>query len=122
ILVLGISTFLVDGACGRDLANPGPRFVEDFESDADGDGVPDGWYNLRDARIVQGGTVGPRALRFDNARPGRQARASRAFGVDGRETEALVVGLWVKVDSTHSGERLGEDASLQIDFLGEGLV
>ena len=30
------------------------------------------------------------------ARPGRPARLSRAFGVDGRKTEAIVIGLWVR--------------------------
>ena len=105
------------------IARPGPPELEDFETDADGDGVPDGWYNLRDAKLVdRGGPVGPKVVRFENAKPGRQARASRAFGVDGRKTEALVVGLWVKGENLHTGERLGEDASLQIDLLGDKLA
>ena len=106
-----------------EIARPGPPALDDFETDADGDGVPDGWYNLRDARLVDGGgPVGPKVVRFENAKPGRQARASRAFGVDGRKTEALVVGLWVKGKNLHTGERQGEDAALQIDFLGDKLV
>lgn len=105
------------------IARPGPPELEDFETDADGDGVPDGWYNLRDARVVdRGGPVGPKFVRFENDKPGRQARASRAFGVDGRKTEALIVGLWVKGHDLHTGERLGEDASLQIDFLGDKIA
>ena len=107
----------------QEVVRPGPPKVEDFETDADGDGVPDGWYNLRDARLISsGGPMGPKFLRFEEADLGRQARASRAFGVDGRVTGALVVGAWVKVQDVHTGERMGEEASLQIDFLGDGLV
>lgn len=119
VFVAGIAI----AARAQDAARPSPPTLEDFETDADGDGVPDGWYNLRDAKIVdRGGPVGPKYLRFDNARPGRQARASRAFAVDGRETEALIVGLWVKLAGVHTGERMGEDAALQVDFLGQNLL
>lgn len=117
-LLLGAGT-----TTAQEVARPGPPAADDFETDRDGDGVPDGWYNLRDATLVKGGgIVGPTLLRFVSARPGRQARASRAFGVDGRKTEALIVGLWVKAEGLRTGERLGEDASLQIDFLGESLT
>ncbi|WP_435021512.1 hypothetical protein TA3x_002415 [Tundrisphaera sp. TA3] len=100
----------------------GPPPLEDFEVDADKDGVPDGWYNLRDAKIVAGGPEpGGHCLRFENDRPGRPARASRAFGVDGRKIEALVVGLWVRQERIAPGERLGDDPALVIDFLGDQL-
>jgi len=101
----------------------GPKRFEDFEADADGDGIPDGWYNLRDARLAENGLGGPRSkcLRFENAKPGRPARASRAFGVDGREVEAVIIGLWVRQESVASGERLGDDPSLVIDFIGDPL-
>ncbi len=101
----------------------GPKPLEDFEADADGDGIPDGWYNLRDARLAENGFGGPRSkcLRFENAKPGRPARASRAFGVDGREVEAVVIGLWVRQESVAPGERLGDEPALVIDFIGDSL-
>lgn len=106
-----------------DRTTPPP--VEDFETDSDKDGVPDGWYNLRDARLVPGGpaSLGPggHCLRFENGKPGRPARASRAFGIDGRQAEALVIGLWVRQESIGSGERLGDEPVLVIDFLGDEL-
>jgi len=111
------------GAQATDLPE-GPKPVEDFEVDADGDGIPDGWYNLRDARVVEGGVGGTskaKCFRFENARPGRPARASRAFGVDGRDYEAVVVGLWVRQESIVGGERMGDDPGLVVDFLGETL-
>jgi hypothetical protein len=104
------------------VVRPGPPALDDLESDADGDGIPDGWYNLRDAtHEASGGVVGPACLRFTNAKPGRPARASRAFGIDGRTTEALVIGLWVKVEAIAHGERIGEEPGLLIDFLDESL-
>ncbi len=43
------------------LVRDGPKPLEDFESDESLDGVPDGWYNLRDAVLTKaGGVVGPR--------------------------------------------------------------
>jgi hypothetical protein len=98
---------------------PAPLIADDFETDADGDEVPDGWYNLRDVSRVSGGKAGPNCLRFENARPGRPSRISRAFAVDGRTIEAIQVGLWVKVQDVLPGERVGEDASLMIDLLGD---
>jgi hypothetical protein len=98
-----------------------PKPLEDFEVDTDSDGIPDGWYNLRDAKAVEGG-IGPaksKCFRFENDKPGRPARASRAFGVDGRQVEAVVVGLWIRQESIVSGERLGDDPSLIIDFLSD---
>lgn len=99
-----------------------PPALDDFETDANDDGVPDGWYNLRDARIMtEGGAVGRRFLRFECAKPGRPARLSRAFGVDGSRYEAIVLGLWVRHEYSQLGERLGEEPGLVIDFLGDQL-
>ncbi|HEX8201037.1 MAG TPA: hypothetical protein VF590_11150, partial [Isosphaeraceae bacterium] len=105
-----------------EIERPGPPALETFETDANGDGVPDGWYNLRDAELVKGGPIGSgKMLRFRDERPSRAARVSRAFGVDGRAVEALVVGLWIRAEGIDTGERIGEDAGLLIDFLDEGL-
>jgi hypothetical protein len=104
------------------VVRPAPPPLDDLESDKNKDGVPDGWYNLRDARIVtEGGAVGPKFVRFECDKPGRPARLSRAFGVDGRKYEAIVLGLWVRVERTQTGERLGEDPGLIVDFLGDKL-
>jgi hypothetical protein len=101
----------------------GPPSIEDFETDADGDGIPDGWYNLRDARVVEGGVgkLGTKCFRFENSRPGRPSRASRAFGLDGRKVESIAIGLWVRQENIVAGERLGDDPALVIDFLSDPL-
>lgn len=105
-----------------EVERPDPPALEDFETDANKDGVPDRWYNLRDARVEsKGGIVGPHYLKFECRKPGRPARLSRGFGVDGRKTEALIIGMWVRVDQLQAGERLGEDPGFMIDFLGDKL-
>jgi hypothetical protein len=105
-----------------EIERPGPPAVDDLEKDSNGDGVPDGWYNARDAiRESKGGIVGPHFIRFESSRRGRPARLSRAFGIDGRKTEAIILGFWIKLSSIQYGERMGEEPNLMIDFLGEGL-
>ncbi len=58
--------------------------------------------------------VGPHCLRFENDLPGRPARASRAFGVDGRKYDALIVHLWVRVADVLEGERIGEEPGVTL--------
>lgn len=99
-----------------------PPAGEDFETDENKDGVPDGWYNARDVKLVtEGGAVQPHFIRFECSKPGRPARLSRAFGIDGKKFEAIVIGLWVRLDQIQTGERLGEEPGLMIDFLGDQL-
>ncbi len=105
-----------------EIERPGPPAVDDLEQDANKDGIPDGWYNARDAiREAKGGIVGPHYVRFACTQRGRPARLSRAFGVDGRKTEAIILGLWIKLDNIQYGERAGEEPSMLIDFLGDSL-
>lgn len=115
---------LLIGTARAQESEPAPQPIQDdFESDADGDSIPDGWYNLRDAEWVDGGPLHHkgRCFRIANQLPGRPARASRAFPIDGRQAEALTVGLWIKLDGIQAGERLGEMPSLMLDLLGDDI-
>jgi hypothetical protein len=104
------------------VVRPGPPAHDGLELDSNGDGVPDGWYNLRDGKMAPGGPDGKTCIRFENRKPGRPSRISRAFGVDGRKTEAIVMGLWIRLpEAPRSGERVGDDPALIVDFLGDGL-
>ncbi len=119
VLLLGIAFF--SPASSGQTPPEGPPSRDDLETDADGDGVPDGWYNLRDTQWVEGGIGKGHCYRITNDKPGRPARASRGFVLDGRAIEALEIGLWVRLDGVRSGERLGSEPALIIDFLGEEL-
>src|SRR4051812_20461558 len=77
------------------IERTGPPALDDLESDVNKDGVPDGWYNARDAVLkTEGGYVGPHFVRFACSKPGRPSRLSRAFGIDGQTHEAINLGLW----------------------------
>ncbi len=120
VLVLSLKANAQDESL---IERVGPPALESFEKDTNGDLTPDGWYNLRDARLVSGGVGDSKqCLRFENQKPGRPARASRAFGLNGRVHEAIIIGMWLRLpDQTRTGERVGDDPGLMIDFLGDGL-
>jgi len=123
---------VVAGTCGIEfqacsaqeelIERPGPPAIDNMELDDNRDGVPDGWYNARDAKIVtEGGAVGPHFVRLECTQPGRPARLSRAFGVDGRKTGAIVLGLWIRQSKIQAGDRDAAEPGMLIDFLGDGL-
>ena len=87
-----------------------PPELDDLETDANRDGVPDGWYNARDARLMaEGGAVGPHFIRFERKKTGAPATLSRAFGIDGTKTGAIELGIWVRVKDIQLGEREGSE-------------
>jgi hypothetical protein len=107
----------------HEIERPGPPAQDEMEVDANKDGVPDGWYNALDTTIMnQGGPAGPHFIRFECKKRGRLARLSRAFGVDGRKTEAIILGLWIRLGNIQYGERQGEQPGLLIDFINEKLL
>ena len=89
-------------------ASPPPA-LDDMETDANGDGIPDGgWYNGYNAKLIaEGGAVGPHFVRFESTRPGRAATLSRGFGLDGKKIGAIKLGLWVR-RATSSSESARE--------------
>lgn len=105
------------------VVRPAPQPLDDFEADKDPqDGKPDGWYNDRDAVLASPGHTGQHCLRLENDKPGRPARISRGFGVDGAKFGALRFAAWVKVKGILPGEHQGEDPSILIDFLSRKLL
>lgn len=96
-----------------------PPALDDLETDANKDGLPDGWYNAKIVRMVnEGGAVGPHFVRFECDKPGRLATLSRTFGVDGAKTSAIELGIWVRLKDIQFGEREASEPGLVIDLLG----
>ncbi len=129
--LVALASFVLAGPCGIEwrscfaqdelIVRHGPPPVDHLETDENKDGLPDGWYNARDASwLAEGGApeAGPHFVRFECTQPGRPARLSRAFGVDGRKTEAIVLGFWVRLNNIQGGEREFDEPALMIDFLG----
>jgi hypothetical protein len=124
-LAVGLGLVMAGPASAQDerlIERTGPPELDELETDANKDGIPDGWYNARDVSwIDQGGHIGPHFLRFQANAPGRPARISRAFGVDGRKAEAILLGAWVRQADVQVGDRNGAEPALLIQFYGEGL-
>ncbi len=125
-MALGLLTAGPGSATAQDdlVERKPPPGRDDLETDANNDGLPDGWYNARDVSwITEGGApgAGPHLLRFEAKAAGRPARISRAFGIDGSKNEAIILGLWVRQKDIQLGERSGAEPSLMIEFLGDEL-
>jgi protein-L-isoaspartate(D-aspartate) O-methyltransferase len=93
-----------------------PRLVNGgFEASTDG--IPDGWFYLRQAELEhEGAREGKNFLTFFNRQPGRDAHAIQAFGVDGKHVRLLQIKLWVKVEQTAPGPERFEIPGLSIRF------
>ena len=80
--------------------------------------MPDGWYNASDAKLVsEGGRIGPHFVRFERSQPGPPAVLSRAFGIDGKQTGAIELGMWARQSNIQIGDREGAEPAIFIDFL-----
>ncbi|MCH5372508.1 MAG: protein-L-isoaspartate(D-aspartate) O-methyltransferase, partial [Planctomycetes bacterium] len=83
-----------------------PELVNgDFES-TDEDGLPTGWYYVRQATVVPRGDVSETShyLQFSNATAGRGAQALQAMGIDGRQVREVKVELSVKCRDVRAGQ------------------
>ena len=122
-LAVGLGLAMAGPAMAQDeqlIERTGPPELDELETDANKDGIPDGWYNARDVSWVgKDGRIGPHFLRFQANAPGRPARISRAFGVDGRKAEAILLGVWVRQTDIQIGDRNGAEPALLIQFYGE---
>ena len=104
------------------IERPGPPALDDLETDGNKDRIPDGWYNAREAVLMdEGGVIGPHFVRFHCTQTGTPSRLSKAFGIDGRQTEAIILGLWVRPNKIQHGERDSVEPYLLMDFYGDGL-
>ncbi len=129
LLALFVVAGMTEIGVGRSRAQEGqaelierkpPPALDDLETDANHDGLPDGWYNAQGVKLLpEGGAVGPHFVRFESSRPGRLTTLSRAFGIDGKTTGAIELGLWVRQSNIQLGEREGSEPALVIDFLAE---
>ena len=95
-----------------DLVNAG--FEDQFQ---DGD-KPAGWYYIRQGRVEAGEDApdGSRYLTFTNTIAGQNAHSMQAFGVIGREVDALEVSLWVRGENLAAGPFPYQKPQVLIEF------
>ena len=66
----------------------------------------------------EGAPVGPHFVRFERSKPGGLPSSACAFGIDGKKTAAIELGIWVRLKNVQLGDRDGGEPSLVIDFIG----
>jgi len=77
-----------------------------FEESAVIEGVPDGWYYVRQATLDTDvdAPEGKQCLTLRNQTPGRLAQVLQSFGVDGKKIRELEISLWVRRDNVRPGQ------------------
>lgn len=76
------------------------------------------WYHQRQLRLesAPGAPEGTRCVTFENATTGRQAHASQAFPIDGRETKSMSVSGMVRGSGIRPGDGKDQIAAVVITF------
>jgi len=76
-----------------------------FEESTVIEGVPDGWYYVRQATLDtdEKAPEGERCLTLRNQTPGRLAQVLQSFGVDGNKIRGLEISLWVRCNNVQPG-------------------
>jgi protein-L-isoaspartate(D-aspartate) O-methyltransferase len=94
---------------------------EDVKLDGDQE-VPNGWYYVRQARIVKDERApeGAHYIMFENLEPGRGSHALQGLPIDGRKVRALDVSLKVKGSNLRPGQNSQQVAVASFVFYDSG--
>ncbi len=98
-----------------------PRLLNgSFELDSV-NGVPAGWYYVRQASIVEEPRApeGSHLLRFHNETPGRGAQALQSLAMDGRRVTDLELNLWIETRDVHAGPSPQQFPHIELSFFDE---
>ncbi len=132
--MVALAWFVLAGPCGIEwrsccaqeelIERPGPPPVDNLEIDENKDGLPDGWYNARDAKwMAEGGRPMPARISFVSSalsRAGRHGSAAPSASTAARPRPSSLASGFVRTTSRWASARVTSPA-LMIDFLGEEL-
>lgn len=95
-----------------------------FEELAPGNRRPAAWYHQRQLQIETStnAPAGQRFVTFRNRSPGRQANASQAFAIDGKQVGALALSCWVRASDIQNARGPHELGALVVTFSGKDRV
>ena len=98
-----------------DLLNGG------FEESGDEQGIPAGWYYVREGKIEadRSAPQGESRMTFTNPVPYKGAQALQAMDVDGRKVKALEVSMWVRGQNVIVPDNFPEAYHASISFFDE---
>ncbi|MGE0759727.1 MAG: protein-L-isoaspartate(D-aspartate) O-methyltransferase [Pirellulaceae bacterium] len=91
-----------------------------FETMLD-EGVPAGWYYVRQATQIEDGAApeGRHWLRFRNETPGRGAQALQSLAMDGRRVKQLEVSLWIEARNIQAAPMSKQLGHIELTFFDE---
>jgi protein-L-isoaspartate(D-aspartate) O-methyltransferase len=94
-----------------------PQLVNgDFETDANGDGLADGWHYQRRSELVNDAASGSTAICFSNDEPGRMAHMLQALAIDGQQVSKVVLSGYYKTSMIHEGRSPEDLPGVRIYF------
>jgi len=95
-----------------------PRLVNgNFESSTD-EGLPMGWYYVRQAVVQKDKSAhaGAGYLKFSNQTPGRGSQALQAVGMDGRRVREIQISLWARTTDVRSGQMAHQLPHVELSY------
>ncbi len=101
-----------------------------FELDSNGDGRPDNWHYLRQAKLMtKDAPRGVNFLEFSNKDSGRASQVLQGMPLDGRKIRSVNISLRMKLEEVLAGSKSHEKPALMVHFydsirrtIGEGVV
>jgi len=95
-----------------------PKLVNGDFASTDDEGLPTGWYYVRQAKVVSDRDAAETSpfLQFSNATPGRGAQALQALGIDGRQVRELELAALVKCEAVRPGQTAKQVPCVAISF------
>ncbi len=98
-----------------------PELVNGSFEEISEDGLPVGWYYVRQAEIIEDSMArdGQRLLELTNETPGRGAQALQALGGDGREVKEVELSAWVQIRQVRVGQDATQLPRIELHFFNE---
>jgi protein-L-isoaspartate(D-aspartate) O-methyltransferase len=92
-----------------------------FEEVTQFQGIPDGWYYVRQAKVEDDPTApdGKRRFTFTNQVAGQMSQALTAMGLDGRAVHELEVDFFIRAQNVAPGQDKEQLAKVIVNFFDE---
>src|SRR5207248_1549745 len=92
-----------------------------FEEITQFQGIPDGWYYVRQAKVEDDPKApdGKRRFTFTNQIAGQMSQALTAMGLDGRAVHEVEINFWIRGQNLAPGQDKDQQAKIILNFFDE---
>jgi protein-L-isoaspartate(D-aspartate) O-methyltransferase len=92
-----------------------------FEEITQFQGIPDGWYYVRQAKIEDDPDApdGKKRFTFTNRVAGQMSQALTAMGLDGRAVHEVEMTFWIRGQNLAAGQNVDQQAKIIVNFFDE---